>query len=121
MIEMLKAAKAAKPAVARLTTQQKNAALEAMADALLQQQDAILLANQADMDAVNAACERASRAGIKMYQWHHELDLPDGFQFGGVRERCAAECAYDQSHRHSLRSEDSRCAAEISVPGYVRL
>lgn len=32
------------------------------------------------MDAVNAACERASRAGIKMYQWHHELDLPDGFQ-----------------------------------------
>ncbi len=32
------------------------------------------------MDAVNAACEQASRAGIKMYQWHHELDLPDGFQ-----------------------------------------
>lgn len=32
------------------------------------------------MDAVNAACEKASRAGIKMYQWHHELDLPDGFQ-----------------------------------------
>ena len=32
------------------------------------------------MDAVNAACERASRVGIKMYQWHHELDLPDGFQ-----------------------------------------
>ena len=32
------------------------------------------------MDAVNAACEKASRVGIKMYQWHHELDLPDGFQ-----------------------------------------
>lgn len=32
------------------------------------------------MDAVNEACEKASKAGIKMYQWHHELDLPDGFQ-----------------------------------------
>lgn len=32
------------------------------------------------MDAVNAACEKAAQAGIKMYQWHHELDLPDGFQ-----------------------------------------
>lgn len=32
------------------------------------------------MDIVNEACERAFRAGIKMYQWHHELDLPDGFQ-----------------------------------------
>ena len=32
------------------------------------------------VDAVNAACERAKQYGIKMYQWHHELDLPAGFQ-----------------------------------------
>ena len=35
---------------------------------------------QASIDAVNAACERAKQYGIRMYQWHHELDLPDGFQ-----------------------------------------
>ncbi len=28
---------------------------------------------------LNMGCEKASRAGIKLYMWHHELDLPDGF------------------------------------------
>jgi len=32
------------------------------------------------LDAVNAACALARSYGIKTYQWHHELDLPDGFQ-----------------------------------------
>ena len=32
------------------------------------------------LDTVNAACEKAKQYGIKMYQWHHELDLPTGFQ-----------------------------------------
>ena len=32
------------------------------------------------LDAVNAACEKAHSYGIRTYQWHHELDLPDGFQ-----------------------------------------
>ncbi len=50
MIEMLKAAKAAKSEIARLTTAQKNAALEAMADALLAREEAILEANRADME-----------------------------------------------------------------------
>ena len=49
MIELLTAAKAAKNEVARLTTAQKNAALLAMADALLAQQEAILAANAQDM------------------------------------------------------------------------
>ena len=66
MIEMLKAAKAAKPAVARLTTQQKNAALEAMADALLQQQDAILLANQADMEKAAATISTVMLDRLKL-------------------------------------------------------
>ena len=50
MFEMLNAAKAAKQEVCKLTTQQKNAALEAMADALLANEASILEANKADMD-----------------------------------------------------------------------
>ena len=50
MMEMLKAAKAAKVQVSCLTTAQKNAALEAMADALLQNEAAILEANALDLE-----------------------------------------------------------------------
>jgi len=32
------------------------------------------------LDAVNAACEKASLYGIKMYMWHHELELPSEFK-----------------------------------------
>ena len=48
---MLSAAKAAKPEIARLTTDQKNAALEAMAAALLSHQQTILAANALDQEA----------------------------------------------------------------------
>ena len=51
MKQMLEAAKAAKTQVSALTTQQKNAALLAMADALVEQTDTILAANAQDMDA----------------------------------------------------------------------
>ena len=50
MIDMLKAAKAAKVQVSCLTTQQKNAALEAMAEALLQNEEKILSANALDLE-----------------------------------------------------------------------
>ena len=50
MTEMLKAAKAAKMAVCCLTTDQKNAALEAMADALIANEANILEANAQDLD-----------------------------------------------------------------------
>ncbi len=50
MNNMLLAAKAAKTEIARLSTQQKNDALCAMADALLKQQDQILAANALDME-----------------------------------------------------------------------
>ena len=53
MKTMLQAAKAAKFALTTLTTRQKNAALEAMAQALLDHQEAILAANAVDME--NAA------------------------------------------------------------------
>ena len=49
MIELLKQAKSAKAAVSLLTTEEKNAALEAMADALLKNEAAILAANAEDL------------------------------------------------------------------------
>ena len=51
MKTMLEAAKAAKIEIARLTTDQKNAALNAMADALLENEADILAANALDMEA----------------------------------------------------------------------
>ena len=54
MLNMLSAAKAAKTEISQLTTQQKNAALFAMADALLAQKDAILAANNLDMEQASA-------------------------------------------------------------------
>ncbi|MDY4581357.1 MAG: glutamate-5-semialdehyde dehydrogenase [Candidatus Faecousia sp.] len=51
MKTMLEAAKAAKPEVARLTSAQKNAALNAMADALLAREARILAANAQDLEA----------------------------------------------------------------------
>ena len=50
MISMLTAAKAAKIQVSTLTTEQKNAALLAMADALEENESAILCANALDME-----------------------------------------------------------------------
>ena len=55
MKNLLEAAKAAKYQISRLTTRQKNDALEAMAQALLDQTDSILEANAADLEAAKAA------------------------------------------------------------------
>ncbi len=55
MTEMLKAAKAAKAQVSCLTAQQKNAALEAMAEALLASQACILQANALDLEAARGS------------------------------------------------------------------
>ena len=51
MNKMLTAAQAAKMEIAQLTTEQKNAALLAMAQALVDHSDAILAANSQDMEA----------------------------------------------------------------------
>ena len=51
MKNMLSAVKAAKLEIARLTTEQKNAALEAMAAALVENEAAILAANTLDLEA----------------------------------------------------------------------
>ena len=51
MIQMLQAAKAAKLEISQLSTERKNAALNAMADALLHSAEQILSANALDMEA----------------------------------------------------------------------
>ena len=51
MQTMLEQARATKPCIARLTTQEKNAALQAMADALIAHQSDILAANSLDLEA----------------------------------------------------------------------
>ena len=51
MKTMLEAAKAAKAEITRLTTEQKNAALNAMADALIASEAEILAANALDLEA----------------------------------------------------------------------
>ena len=50
MNQMLTAAQAAKMEIAQLTTEEKNNALLAMAQALLEHSDEILLANAQDKD-----------------------------------------------------------------------
>ena len=51
MLKMLETARAAKTRVGTLSEQQKNAALHAMADALIENTDEILKANSLDVDA----------------------------------------------------------------------
>ena len=51
MMEMLNNARCVKSDIARLTKEQKNAALQAMADALLENAEAILSANALDLEA----------------------------------------------------------------------
>ena len=58
MINMLTRAKAAKLAVAALSTDAKNAALEAMAAALIAHKDAILAANKLDLDNAPASVSK---------------------------------------------------------------
>ena len=55
MKTMLENAKAAKTAIARLTSAQKNAALNAMADALLEYEADILAANAQDLEAAKGS------------------------------------------------------------------
>lgn len=53
MIDMLKAAKAAKAEISLLTSDEKNTALRAMANTLLLRKDSILAANEADLEAAH--------------------------------------------------------------------
>ena len=66
MKNLLEAAKAAKYQVSQLTTQQKNAALEAMAKELLAQKDAILAANAADLDAAKNTISQVMQDRLRL-------------------------------------------------------
>lgn len=86
MIEMLKAAKAAKTVVSQLKTEQKNAALAAMADALLSNSDRILSANAHDMELaretistvmLDRLCLTKQRIEAMAKGIREVIDLPD--------------------------------------------
>ena len=66
MINMLQAAKAAKAQISQLTTQQKNAALEAMADALLANEAQILQANEQDMERASSTISTVMLDRLKL-------------------------------------------------------
>lgn len=66
MNNMLKAAKAASAEVSNLTTEQKNLALEAMANAILSQREAILTANALDMEAASATVSTVMLDRLKL-------------------------------------------------------
>ena len=68
MKNLLEAAKAAKYQVSRLTTQQKNAGLESMAQALLAQTDSILAANTADLDAAKNTISEVMQDRLRLTQ-----------------------------------------------------
>lgn len=63
---MLKAAKAATIEVSALTTAQKNAALHAMADAIISRQIAILEANKQDMEAAKSSISTVMLDRLKL-------------------------------------------------------
>ena len=66
MINMLQAAKAAKSEIARLSTEQKNAALLAMADALLSQQEQILAANALDLEQAKSTISTVMQDRLRL-------------------------------------------------------
>ena len=66
MIEMLNAAKAAKPLVAALNSEQKNTALSAMADSLITHKESILAANALDMKAAAATISTVMLDRLKL-------------------------------------------------------
>jgi len=66
MFDMLKAAKAAKKEVSLLTTDQKNAALNAMADALVDHTEMILAANAQDMEAAKGSISTVMLDRLKL-------------------------------------------------------
>ena len=91
--EILVAAKACAPSLAAYTTQEKNNALSAMADALIAQTDNILQANALDMDAAKGHLSvsmldrlalTADRIAAMAEGIRQVIDLPD--PVGAVRE-----------------------------------
>ena len=68
MNQMLTAAQAAKMEIAQLTTEEKNNALLAMAQALLEHSDEILLANAQDMDAAKGTVSEVMLDRLQLTQ-----------------------------------------------------
>ena len=88
MKTMLTAAKAAKQAVAKLTTAEKNAALFAMADSLIACTDAILDANRQDLSAAQDTIST-----VMLDRLLNITDVPVEVFFDGSEPHWAAQAA----------------------------
>ncbi len=109
METMLLNAKAAKPAVMALSTEAKNAALHAMADALLAQQEAILAANAADLEK--------ARGTVPQVMLDRLLLTPDRIagMAKGIREVAALPDPVGRLLERTTRS-DGLQIDKVSVP-----
>ena len=83
MNDMLKAAQAAKMEIAQLTTLQKNTALLAMAQALLDNTDEILAANALDMETAKGRVSEVMLDRLQLTQVRIE-GMAEGMYAGGV-------------------------------------
>ena len=109
MIEMLQAAKAAKPILAGLTTEQKNNALHAMADALIDAKNDILLANVQDLE--NA---KDSISAVMLDRLRLTSERIDAMA-KGVRDVAALSDPVGLELDKYVR-DDGLCICKVSVP-----
>ena len=109
MNQMLKAAKAAKLEVTRLTTEQKNNALLAMAKALLDHQDQILAANVQDLEAA-----RGTVSDVMLDRLLLTADRIEGMA-NGIREVAALPDPVGHILQTHTR-EDGLTIRRVSVP-----
>lgn len=109
MKDMLKKAKAAKREVSRLTAEQKNAALAAMADALVSKAETILIANALDLGAAEG---KVSQVMLDRLMLNEDRILA---MAEGIRQVAALPDPTGQILEEHTRP-DGLCIRKVSVP-----
>ena len=108
-LEILQRAKAATAALSTLTTEKKNAALLAMADALVEDTNPILAANAADMEAAKATISSVMLDRLALTE-----DRIAGMA-EGIRQVAALPDPVGHTLSESTRP-DGLCIRKVSVP-----
>ncbi len=109
MIAMLTAAKAAKPEIARLTSEEKNTALYAMADALVENAAEILAANAVDLEQAKGTVTQVMLDRLLLNESRIEGMAK------GIREVAALPDPVGRLLEEHTRS-DGLCIQKVSVP-----
>ena len=108
-LEILRRAKAATAALSTLTTKTKNAALLAMADALIEDTDPILAANAADMEAAKATISSVMLDRLALTEDRIAAMAE------GIRQVAALPDPVGHTLSESTRP-DGLCIRKVSVP-----